>query len=406
MKLPALLLVASLAANAALLFVYVRRGEPTPLPPPASAAPALNPQLSAPTSLPAGVPPNTWSALDTPDLRALVARLRATGFSPRVIRAIIEARVREKYTAYYLGKLPPPADTPYWKPSREFFPGHDQVFPDLVAFWREQTPITEELIASLSPEEAAAHASKLRRDFGDLPREKINRIRQLDEDYYDLRREVLVAADGLKLPEDDAKLDLLEREKKSDLAALLTPVELAAYEFAKTPVPYGLRRAFTVMDATEAEYRSLVPYLKTIAVDQPDAATTALAATQAKAALGEVRYAEFLRASDREFQQLTYLTQQASLPAPTAVQALAARDTAVQESNRIAQDATLTYDQKRAALATLAENTRAQLTATLGPAAPTYLTFAEKWLTGLAGGNTVTFTPAKPVITPLPRPGT
>ena len=78
----------------------------------------------------------------------------------------------------------------------------------------------------------------------------------------------------------------------------------------------------------------------------------------------------------------------------------------MQESNRIAQDATLTYDQKRAALATLAQNTRAQLTATLGSAASTYLTFAEKWLTGLAGGNTITFTPAKPVITPLPQPGT
>lgn len=407
MKLPALLLVASLAANAALLFVYCGRGGPTPLLAPASAPPTQHPSPAAAASpLPAGVSPHTWSALDTPDLRELVARLRATGFSPRVIRAIIEARVYEKFTAYYLGKLPPPADAPYWKPSREFFPGHDQVFPDLVAFWNQQTPITEELIASLSTEDAAAYAAKLRRDFGDLPREKIARIRQLNEDYYALGREIRVAADGLKLPEDDAKLALLEREKQADLAALLTPAELAAYEFAKTPVPYGLRRAFTVMDATEAEYRSLVPYLKTIAVDQPDAATTALAATQAKAALGEVRYAEFLRASDREFQQLTYLTQQASLPAPTAVQALAARDTAVQESNRIAQDATLTYDQKRAALATLAQNTRAQLTATLGPAAPTYLTFAEKWLTGLAGGNTITFTPAKPVITPLPQPGT
>jgi hypothetical protein len=408
MKLPALLLAGSLAANAALLFVYCGRGDPTPLPAPVSTSPASNsPPAAAASILPAGVPPNTWSALDTPDLRELVARLRATGFSPRVIRAIIDARVYEKFTGVYLDLLPPESEFSFWQPSRELFPGYDEkVMPALIAFWNQQTPITEELIASLSPEEASVHAAKLRRDFGDLPREKIDRIRQLNEDYYALSREVRSVADGLKLPEDDAKLALLEREKQADLAALLTPAELAAYEFAKTPVPYGLRRAFTVMDATEAEYRSLAPYLKTIAVDQPDAATTALAAAQAKAALGEVRYAEFLRASDREFQQLTYLTQQANLPAPTAVQALTARDTAVQESNRIAQDTTLTYEQKRAALATLAQNTRAQLTATLGPAAPTYLTFAEKWLNGLASGNTVTFTPTKPVVTPLPQPGT
>ena len=207
------------------------------------------------------------------------------------------------------------------------------------------------------------------------------------------------------LPGDQAKLDLLVREKKADLAALLTPAELAAYEFATTPVPYGLRRAFKVMDATEAEYRSLVPYLKTIATPTVGEAASARATAQAKAALGEVRYADFLRASDHEFQQLTYLTQQANLPAPTAVQALAARDTAVQESNRIAQDATLTYDQKRAALATLAQRTRTQLATTLGPtAAPAYLDFASKWLTGLERGQTITLIEGRPLMRPLAPP--
>jgi uncharacterized protein (DUF4415 family) len=122
-------------------------------------------------------------------------------------------------------------------------------------------------------------------------------------------------------------------------------------------------------------------------------AAQAQVAEQLKAALGEARYAEYARTSDREYQAISRLTQQANLPATAAVQAYDLRAAASKESNRIFADAALSNDQKRAALATLAQNTRTQLTAALGAdVGSTYLKVANTWLSRIEQGAAVTFT--------------
>ena len=111
---------------------------------------------------------------------------------------------------------------------------------------------------------------------------------------------------------------------------------------------------------------------------------------QMQAALGDTRYAEFTRASDREFQQLNRLAEQANLPVQAAVDAYNLRDRLSQESNRIFNDTTLSYDQKLTSLQSLAQNTRAQLIATLGPTAgDAYLKSAGNWLTTVEHGAAV-----------------
>ena len=113
---------------------------------------------------------------------------------------------------------------------------------------------------------------------------------------------------------------------------------------------------------------------------------------QLKASLGPERYAEYVRDTNTDFQQLTRLTQRENLPADTAVQAFNLRDSVSAESNRIFNDPNLSVDDKKAALQALAQNTRAQLLATLGPTAgAAYLKVANPWLANVEQGSAVTF---------------
>ena len=69
------------------------------------------------------------------------------------------------------------------------------------------------------------------------------------------------------------------------------------------------------------------------------------------------------------------------------------RDDVARESNRIFDDAALTPDQKRAALQTLAQTTRTQITAALGPVSgPAYLKLVDNsWLAAVERGSAVSF---------------
>lgn len=427
MKLPALLLAASLAANAALLFLYCGRGHPTPLPPPASiptpVALSLHAHpstLNASTSLPLGLTPRTWSALDTPDLRQLIARLRATGFSPSVIRAIIQARLNNHRTERTLELEASFADGPFWKAEPRYPYTYD---PERGAAYRtlhrEQAQLRRELLTGLDPAADAAELSDRRRAYGELPPEKLDQLQRLDADYQDLRSQITESFRGVILPEDRAQMELLAREKRADLARILSPAELDEYDRRTSPFLLNtLNRVLTAMDASEAEFRTIAkiqqPYAEAIHSnlsnatpadrDQRITAQQALDA-QLKIALGDARYADYVRAKNGEFQQLVQLAVQADLPATTAKQTFAFRDTVAQESSRIYAATDLTYDQKRAALTALAQNTRAQLTATLGAtAAPAYLKTADRWLSILEKGGSVSFTTTGPQASLLQAP--
>jgi hypothetical protein len=112
-----------------------------------------------------------------------------------------------------------------------------------------------------------------------------------------------------------------------------------------------------------------------------------------KTLLGDQRYAEFVRASDREYQQLNKLAERENLPTQAAVQAYDLRSQLSQESNRILNDASLAYDQKLAAFRLLAQNTRSQLIATLGSTAGEAYVKNANWLTQVERGASVTFSP-------------
>jgi hypothetical protein len=389
MKLPALLVVGSLAANAVLF-----------------AALALKPALAPPeyqsffqqlgvarreaTALPVprGVKPvqakadraKYWSRLASDDLATLITNLRAAGFSPLMIRAIIGAQIEARFRDRMNALVGTVADAPYWKPEPTSSLNNPKFFEELNQIYRDRSRMLrqllgDELLASAGGDATAAQ----RRQFGDIPKAKIDLVQRVVDDYADMLSQVRAATQGITLPEDREKMALLEREKHNDLAAILTPQELESYEMRNSNVTSRLRQALTIMDATEDEFRAifraqqgvadlLYPTGGVIGADMSRLRQEAQAKVNQdiKAALGEQRFADYQRSTDYEYQQLVRIAQRENIPTETVNRTYGIRDTVVQESGRIYDDKVMTPDEKRAALLAVGQKAKAQVLSLLG----------------------------------------
>ncbi len=414
MKAAPLLLAASLAANALLFGALAFQ--------PALAPPAFRDFFTrhfhaddpVAEPAPAVVPPppaekiKLWAALETDDLGSLIARLRAAGFPPEIIRAVVQAEVNARYNARLRALQDPDPNTPFWKipSSMVAFGATSKTREEINQLQRERTKLIRDLLAD--PFFATNDVTTAqRRQFGNLDRTKIDAAQRVEDDYAEMTSAIRAAMKGVTLPEDREKLALLEREKRADLAALLSPADLADYELRSSPITSLLRGQLNGFAPTEAEYRAIFQMQQALGeknssngmplgggdYQQRQAALEQLE-TQLKTTLGEARYADYARETNYEYQQLKRIAQRENLPAETASRAFGLRESIAQQSNRIFDDTALTDDQKRSALQSLAQGTRTQLLATLGPiAGPAYLKIVDnQWLNPVERGAAVKFT--------------
>jgi hypothetical protein len=346
-----------------------------------------------------------WAGLQSDDLATLVARLRAAGFPPALVRAIVGARIEARFAARMKALAGDVAATPFWKPEPLGLNNNPKSVEERNQLYRERAKLLRDLLGSdYFAGSGGDPTAAQRRRFGDLSPEKIALLQRINDDYLELGAQIRASLQGITLPVDREALALLEREKHTDLAAILTPQELADYEMRTSPLTSRLSPALTLMDATEAEFRAiygieqpladrLYPMLgvKGAEMAQQRRDAQQQAADQLAAALGPERAAEFARAGNYEFQQLSRLAQRENLPADAAVRTFTLRDAAAQESTRIATDPTMANEAKLAALQTLAQSTRAQIVATLGANAGNAYVQSADWLNYIQQGGYVKF---------------
>jgi hypothetical protein len=368
-----------------------------------------------------------WSSLASDDLRALVQRLRAAGFPPSIVRSIVSTEINRRF-AGRLKALTAEADqTPYWKPSPMGM-ADQKLMAERSQLIRERTRLTRDVLGDDYFAGTGIDATAVQRArYGNVPKDKIELVQRIVDDYADMTTDVRNATRGIVLPEDREKLALLEREKHSDLAAVLSPSELEDYEMRTSPVTMRLKSALTLMDASESEFRTIYgiekPYAEQLYPGMGSTGATYLSAdtmqqrrdaqkevsTQLATALGTARATEFERDTNYEFQQLARATAAQKMPIDAAVHAFDLRNSAAEQSTRIADDNTMTVEQKRAALQTLAQTTKTQLVGTLGEAAGTAYVNTARWLQAIEHGSAVTFngttTSYRTVRAPMPSPG-
>lgn len=295
---------------------------------------------------------------------------------------------------------------------------------DLNQIYRERARVLRELLGT----DALAYggydiSAAQRRQYGDLPQAKIDLVARINDDYAEMTGQIRAAMQGVTLPEDREKLALLEREKRADLAAVLTPAELADYEMRASNVTSRLRTSLSIMNADEAEFRKIYAVLQPFAdVLYPSAPTSGLvqaeqrreatlrANEQLKTVLGAERFADYQRASNSDYQQLYRLTQGETL-APGALHRVHdARTVAADASTKVMNDRSLTPEQRTAALQAVAAQARTTVLSNLGPKAGQAYAQSASWLTYIERGGAVSITPEgflsyrMPPTTPPPAP--
>jgi hypothetical protein len=373
MKLPLVLLVASLGANAVLLTTLARRpaNPPPAAPTPARPAPVPDPAERFRAALASG------QARD----------LEAAGLDPAAARDLLLGR----RLAALVQRPRAAGGERWWRPDPAGTQARDQL--------RRQLGV---ILGETLGDDAGLAGPGL--DF--LPTAKQAALRRIDQDYADLRARF--GAGGIVLPSDQERLRLLTAERERDLAALLSPEERAAYDLRFSPsaaivrARYGegleteeeFRRVFALQQAFDARFPA-----ETAAARNDPAGRQQFADAQrqleeaVRAALGEDAYARVRRARDGDLRNLEGLATRLNLPADTTGRLAAARENFAAASQRLQADASLPPDQRRARVQALATEARTTLAQTLGTEAAEAYARQSPWVTMLQGGLAFSLTP-------------
>jgi len=364
-----LLLGVSLVANIAL---FARRS--------ASGAATANTQTTradASAKGPIPVPEfstDTW-ALATAGDPAATERFRQLGLPDSIIRALIVRQIDLRFRDREQALRAHERDA-FW---RRDFPYYTTRPTDPLAaldLRREKNAEKQRLLAGLpDPESVQSGTSD-----AFVPPAKREQLRLIREDYQALRQ-LYSAYDGVLLPQEREKLLYLETQERTDIAALLTPEELAEYDLRFSPTAQQLRFQLTAFDATEDEYKAI--YALRRAYDEhhlPQSGQTVLysstpgpadarekLAADLKTALGEERYAAYERSQDYEFRTIAAVAARLDLPPEKAVEAHTLK-IALEQKMRAFRPApgTPANAQRAAYFAALAEEAEAGFTAILG----------------------------------------
>ncbi len=402
-----LLLVGSVALNLLVVASFLMRPV-APLPkvrdtaeqPPTAAGSDAAPRAEIP-------PLAAWKALQSHDLATFAANLRSAGLSDPLVRAIIVAAIDERFHARDEALAPSRPHLHYWE-----FDDYREPLATRLARLDLRREKAQLRLAALGPD-----PNEVANDDR-LPPAKRELAQMITEDYDAAIRDVRPSIGSMLLPEEQAMLDSLEEEKQKELAAVLTPEQLAEYKMRMSPVTQSLRRELAPFHPTEAEFRAIFAARKEFyegnfrshmkssadfASQEEFVRSMQQAALDQKLReqeredrlrreLGDERYLTYQRESDPHMRALRSLVDRVDLPGETADRVYDLRANAAEASVRIGDDYSLSIDARRAALRALANDLRSQAQTLLGPAAAeAYLQSTKEWLHHLEQGDKVSF---------------
>jgi hypothetical protein len=381
MKISVLCLVASVALNLVLAGLLLLGSAATPPPAPHAVAPR-----PAPASVSPG--PETWNGLRADDLAAQRDRLRAEGFPPDVVRAILAARVHERFAERRKALESAQGDQPFWKnPAND--PARQAEFR---ALYKEESAALKALLGADPDNPTIAN---LRRQLPGFSDERLEQIAGIRERYDEQRQALYGNAPGSLTPDEREKIRALEKAQHAEIATVLTPAELEDFDLRTSNVANNLRYNLTAFDVTEAEFRSLYrlqsefeatypPYYSALPADQARIRSDAQRKLQddQRTALGAERYAAYQRATDYDYRQSTQLVARLGLAPETANQLFSLRE---EIQSRLRSVHTLPAESRTAQLASMATEAQTKITALLGSQGyEAYKSYGGSWLRNFA----------------------
>jgi len=378
-KTSAVVLSLSLAANLALAAVLILR-------PTAPTSVALNP----PSAADAATAGQSAEALRAALASGNAAALEAAGLSPDLARQLALGRALSRYAAA-LHASHPPADDRWWRKGTNRLSKEQR---DELA--QARRALSTALVAEFGEDPLPGSPGDMQ--YAYLPAAKREALRQILSDYEDMM-DKYGPHDGVQLASDREKLKLLTAERDRDIAALLSPGELADYDLRTSPSAATIRNRYGDAIASEDDFRQLValqkdfddqnpPLTGRVTSDQIRARADAQRQldTAMQAALGDDKYAALRRAADNDYRTLDALTSRLNLPATTSDAVVSARDSYAAESQKINGDASLTPAQRRSEIQDLGNRARTDVAKTLGTEGADAYAQRSPWLNLLQGG--------------------
>jgi len=338
----------------------------------------------------------TRKLLESDDLETLVGKLRAAGFSPAMIRTIIYARVQEQFSARRKALLAGQEEQPYWKTGRSFTLDA-KTMSSLRDLGREQSALLKSLLGAENVPQGEEQLMYQRRQFGDLSRDKVEQVQSILSDYGDLQSQVYAEAKGVILPEDREKLALLEKERRADLEAVLTPEELENYELRSSSTASALRSQLALFNPTEEEFRAIFKLQQAFddKFGSRDLVTNAVQyrerQEQQKALLAQVeavlspdRVEAYRQAIDPAYQMANRLVARLELPPAAATQIVAIQQDIQKRAAQVRADRSLATEVRNMQLTALAREAGSKLTDALGShGLEAYKSYGGQWVDNL-----------------------
>jgi hypothetical protein len=385
MKIRPLLLALSFAVNVALIYALATgpSGWKIFSVRPSAIAQPNGPAAAARAPAPGDAPldPQTWSTLASGDLAATIARFKAEGFPPAVQRAIASVLVIEQFRARHHALAGQIRALP-WNGSNPFSTAAGaKVLSARQQLQRDEKAVLDQLVGAESGQSEYARLRDIGR-YGELPAGKQSELDRINSDYNELMSEIRNATGGILLPEDREKMAYLEKEKRADIAQLLTPDELFEYDLRASSTASQLRYQLAAFEPTSDEFRAI--FRLTQAFDARFGASLDLMTTeqrrqrgqaqpelnnQIKAALTPDRYTEYQQKTDSAYVLADSVVKRFQLPAATTAEVVAVQKDILKRSEAVRLDRNLNADQRVAQLTALGNEAAARLTQTLGDAA-------------------------------------
>ena len=314
---------------------------------------------------------DTWEKVVSHDLPTYTANLYAAGLPERLVRAIINAEINERFKGREEALRGKREKRGFWE-GENFYDDKTTLEMRLaqIDLRREKEALRKQLLGE--PPQTGP-------DDNPIPKEKRDPLRQINEDYDTMISQIQREARGVNLPEDEEKLRYLRAEKEAELKALLTPAEYAEHQLRTSQTANQMRYDLSAFKPSEEEFRALHAMRSQFDQEFPNPQgdpgqdfwkrrSEAEKAMQAKIEqdLGAERYKDYLRSKDYDFRNLSGLTERLGLPPKAAAQVYDLRYSLSDQALAINDNKSLDGAARAAALKTLAAQTRAQIYAQLG----------------------------------------
>jgi len=331
---------------------------------PAQSGVAIRPPVA--TSAPVAPEPasrSVWDEIESADIRQFHANLKAVGCPDKTIRDILLPVIEERYRQRQL-EVVRATERSFW----QYASNNRQRSRARLEVDKEKVALIQELFGASLDLRALQEWHRrypMGIALGFMQEGKPEQVLWVASKYGNLVQEIQAETGGVLTPDDRLKMQSLLDQARLDLSAILLPFELEELEARATVVGIAMvfRQGLLGIDMNGLEMRALVvsairagnPFLRSLVsgtrlLPEEEQAIKRQFEQQMQTTLGRERYAEYERLQDQRYQGVALLADKFNVPRKTVNVLYDVFQAGQSEEKKQRDDASLSAQQREAAL--------------------------------------------------------